>query len=77
MFIDQEIIGSYDSVGVGLFVLDSFGAAVEALNFGADQVFDAGLWEGAVKDDVECCALVGQLVCPLVSPQSRVGCYPV
>ena len=34
-----------------------------------------GLWEGA-EQDVVCCALPGQLVSPLVSPQSSVSSYP-
>ena len=37
--------------------------------------FDAGLWEGADQYVAVCCALLGQLISPLVSPQPLVSCY--
>ena len=37
--------------------------------------FDAGLWEGADQDVIVCCALLGQLISPLVAPQPSVSCY--
>ena len=40
-------------------------------------MFDAGLWEGAEQDVVVCCAKLGQLVRPLVSPQSSMSSYPL
>ena len=33
-------------------------------------------WEGAEQDVVVCCAKLGQLVRPLVTPQSSVSSYP-
>ena len=45
MLVDnRKLIGSYGWVGVGVFVFDSL-SDVEVLNFGGDEVFNAGLWE--------------------------------